>query len=133
LVVGLDVVVHGHLTPGGGFQGGVVLATGLHLVYIAGQYRTLERLRPTILFETGEAVGEAAFVCIGLAAMVATGAFLANAIPQGTFGNLVSSGTVPLLSIAIGIEVASGVVIVLTAFLEQALAIGPDPDRVRHR
>lgn len=131
LVIGVNVVVHGHLTPGGGFQGGVVLATGLHLLYIAGQYRTLDRLRPTILFEVGEAVGEASFVCLGLAAMATSGAFLANVIHQGTFGNLVSSGTVPLLSIAIGIEVASGVVIVLAAFLEQALAIGPEPGRDR--
>ncbi|HEX4252463.1 MAG TPA: MnhB domain-containing protein, partial [Pseudonocardia sp.] len=36
LLVGLDVVTHGAVTPGGGFQGGVVLATGLHLLYLAG-------------------------------------------------------------------------------------------------
>jgi multicomponent Na+:H+ antiporter subunit B len=127
LVVGLDVVVHGHLTPGGGFQGGVVLATGLHFLYTAGQYRTLEKLRSTTVFEVGEAVGEAAYVCLGLAAIATVGAFLGNMIGQGSFGELFSSGTVPLLSIAVGIEVASGVVIVLAAFLEQALAIGPEP------
>src|ERR1700760_4140987 len=45
LVVGADVVAHGHLTPGGGFQGGIMLATGLHLLYVAGRYRDLEELR----------------------------------------------------------------------------------------
>src|SRR5690242_11580298 len=46
LMIGLDVVGHGQLTPGGGFQGGVVLATGLHLLYVAGSYPALDRLRP---------------------------------------------------------------------------------------
>jgi multicomponent Na+:H+ antiporter subunit B len=55
---------------------------------------------------------------------VATGAgFLANVLPTGTWGALLSGGTVPLLSIAIGIEVASGVIVLLTKFLEQALRI----------
>lgn len=125
LIIGMDVVIHGHVTPGGGFQGGVVLATGLHLLYITGRYPALERLRPTALFESGEAVGAGAFVCLGLAAIASAGAFLANTIPRGSFGQILSAGTVPLLSIAVGIEVASGIVILLAAFLEQALAIGP--------
>ena len=40
ILFGLYIVAHGHLTPGGGFQGGVVLATGVLLVYLAGEYRT---------------------------------------------------------------------------------------------
>jgi len=123
LLIGVDLVVHGGLTPGGGFQGGVVLGTAVHLLYLAGRYPALERLRPVPLFDVGEAVGTAAFIALGLAGVAAGGAFLANVLPLGTFGSLLSGGTVPLLSAAVGIEVASGVVVLLAAFFEQALRV----------
>ena len=44
LIFGLYVVIHGHLTPGGGFQGGAVVATGTVLVIIAYEYRTVSGL-----------------------------------------------------------------------------------------
>lgn len=126
LVIGFDVIAHGHLTPGGGFQAGVILGTGLHLLYVAGQYRVLERLRPVSLFEYGEALGAAAFACLGIAGAVVIGAFLGNFIPTGTMGELWSAGTVPLFNVAVGIEVASGVMVLLAKFFEQALLIRRD-------
>jgi multicomponent Na+:H+ antiporter subunit B len=125
LLIGVDVVVHGHLTPGGGFQSGIVLGTAVHLLYLTGHYRALERLRPVPVYAGGEAVGTAAFAAIGLAGMVAAGAFLANLLPFGTSGALLSAGTVPLLGIAVGVEVASGVVVLLAVFFEQALRVRP--------
>jgi multicomponent Na+:H+ antiporter subunit B len=118
LLIGADVVLHGQLTPGGGFQGGVVLGTGIHLVYLAGRYRALERVRPLRVFIAGEAVGTAVFVATGLAGL-ATAGFLANILPKGTFGTLLSGGTVPLLNAAVGVEVASGVIVLLAGFLDQ--------------
>ncbi len=123
LVVGFDVVAQGHLTPGGGFQGGVVLGTGMHLLYVAGRYQALERLRPVSAFEWGEAFGAAAFACLGISSLLVTGAFLANVIPWGTFGGLLSAGTVPVLNGAVGVEVASGVMVLLAKFLEQAIFV----------
>lgn len=125
LIIGVDVVAYGHLTPGGGFQGGIVLATGLHLLYVAGSYSALEGLRPVRLFEQTEALGAAAFVCLGLAGIATSTAFLANVIPVGEFGQLLSGGTVPLLNGAVGLEVASGVIVLLAKFLDQAILLGP--------
>ncbi len=122
LVIGADVVLHGHLTPGGGFQGGVVLATGLHLLYVAGDYPTLRRLRPLRWYEYGEAAGMAGVVALGVAGVIAGAGFLANVLPGGELGTLVSAGTVPVFSIAIGVEVAAGVVVLLAQFLDQDLA-----------
>lgn len=122
LIIGTDVVVHGHLTPGGGFQGGVILGTGLHLLYLAGSYPALRRMRPLQWYEYGEAAGMAGVVALGVAGLAAGGGFLANVLPLGVTGNLISAGTVPLFSISIGIEVASGVVVLLAGFLEQDLA-----------
>lgn len=125
LVIGLLTVAHGAVTPGGGFQGGVVLGTGVHLLYVAGSYRALERVRPVEVFEYGEAVGAGVFACFGIAAALSSGAFLANVLPMGTFGDLFSAGSVALLSTAVGIEVASGVVVLLAWFLIQALEVEP--------
>jgi multicomponent Na+:H+ antiporter subunit B len=122
LVVGADVVLHGHLTPGGGFQGGAVLATGLHLVYITGSYQALRRLRPLWWYEIGEATGMGLVVALGLTGLAVGAGFLANVLPTGEFTQLVSAGTVPLFSVAIGIAVASGLVVLLAQFLDQDLA-----------
>jgi multicomponent Na+:H+ antiporter subunit B len=125
LVIGLLTVAHGALTPGGGFQGGVVLGSGLHLLYVAGSYRALDRLRPLHAFHWGEALGAGAFACFGVATALAATAFLGNLLPLGAFGELFSSGSVLLLSGAVGVEVASGTVVLLGSFLTQAIAIRP--------
>src|SRR6266536_3227197 len=80
VLFGIYVVTHGHLTPGGGFQGGVVLASG---------------------------------------------AFLANALPFGVAGTLLSAGTIPVINLAVGLEVAAGFTLLLSEFLEQTLVLGP--------
>lgn len=123
LVIGLDVITHGHLTPGGGFQGGVVVGTGIHLLYVAGTYRMLERVRPVRPFEWLESLGAGAFACVGIAGALAGVAFLQEVLPGGTFGSLFSAGTVPLLNGAVGVEVASGVVVLLGRFLEQVVVL----------
>lgn len=123
LVVGIDIVVHGHVTPGGGFQGGVVLATGLHLLYVAGRYRSMEKLRPMPLVEVSEAAGTAAFAALGFAGIGVTGSFLADVLPPGSFGQLLSAGTVPLFNVAVGLAVASGCVVMLAKFFEQVFLV----------
>jgi multicomponent Na+:H+ antiporter subunit B len=123
VLLGLYVVAHGHLSPGGGFQGGIVLGTAIHVLYVSGTYAGLRRARPDPLVEVAEAAGAGAFVVLGVATLVASGGFLVNALPTGTLGQLLSAGTVEPLNIAVGLEVASGVVLLLSKFLEQALEV----------
>ena len=124
LLSGLYVIAHGQLSPGGGFQGGVVAATSLHLLYLGADYRALERVRPVGLYETGDAIATSAYVVTGLAGLIGGTAFLANTVlPYGTFNTLSSGGTVPLLNAAVGMEVACAVVVLLARFLDQAVEI----------
>ncbi|MFI0806177.1 MnhB domain-containing protein [Streptomyces echinatus] len=124
LVTGLYVVAHGQLSPGGGFQGGVVAATALHLLYLGADYGALERVRPLGVYETSDAVAVCAYLVLGLASVLAGTAFLANTLlPYGTFNTLSSGGAVPLLNAAVGMEVASAVVVLLAHFLDQAVEI----------
>lgn len=126
LAVGFITVAHGSLTPGGGFQGGVVLGTGIHLLYVAGSYRALERVRPLHVMDFGEALGAGAFASFAVAGALASASFLGNLLPLGSFGGLFSSGSVLFLSCAVGIEVASGVIVLLAQFLHQTIVVEPD-------
>jgi multicomponent Na+:H+ antiporter subunit B len=121
LVLGGYVVTHGHLTPGGGFQGGVILAAALLLVYAAGQLVALERVRPIDLVEAVEATGALAFALIALGGLIFSGALLANFLATGTLGDLLSAGTIPVLSVATGIEVTAALTLILSELLDQAL------------
>jgi multicomponent Na+:H+ antiporter subunit B len=117
------ITMHGHLTPGGGFQGGVIGATALLLVYLGSDYPTMQRLRPMALVETGKAAGALAFVLIGAAGLIAAGPYLENFLPLGTPGKLVAAGTIPLLSLSVGLEVSGAFVLLLSEFLDQLLVI----------
>jgi multicomponent Na+:H+ antiporter subunit B len=124
VVCGLYVIAHGQLSPGGGFQGGVVVATALHLLYLGVDYRALERVRPLGLYEVGDALAACGYLVTGLAGLLAGTSFLANTLlPYGTLNTLSSGGTVPLLNAAIGMEVACAVVVLLARFLDQAVEI----------
>jgi multicomponent Na+:H+ antiporter subunit B len=123
VLVGLYVVVHGHQTPGGGFQGGVILATALLLVYLSGEYVTLRRVGPMPLIEFAEALGTGAFVLLGIAGMLFASAFLENFLPLGTTGDLLSAGTIPLASTIVGLAVTGGFALMVSEFLEQTLVM----------
>lgn len=128
LLTGVYVVAHGQLSPGGGFQGGVVLATGLHLAYLAADYRVLERIRPLAVLDVADAVGAGAFAALGFAGLVAGAAYLQNVLPLGTFNTLTSGGLVPVINAAVGVEVGSGVVVLLAHFIDQAIEIESGSD-----
>lgn len=123
VLFGIYVVAHGHLTPGGGFQGGVVLATAALLVYLSGEYVTLRRVSPEILTDAAESTGAAGYVAVGLLGVAAGATFLENVLPLGQPGQLLSAGTIPVLNLVVGLEVAGGFVLLLYEFLEQTLVI----------
>src|SRR5205085_3999117 len=73
LAVGGYIVLHGHLTPGGGFQGGVILASGAFIVFVAGEYVAMKRLAPHRIVEAGEAAGAAGYALVGAGGLVFAG------------------------------------------------------------
>jgi len=123
IVLGLYIVAHGQLTPGGGFQGGVILATALLLVFLSDQYITLRRVGPMALIEAAEGVGVAGFALIGVAGLIWGSSYMENFLPLGTTGTLLSAGTIPLNSVAVGVAVTGGFAFMLSEFLEQTLVV----------
>ena len=121
VLFGLYVVTHGQLTPGGGFQGGVILATAPLLVYLSGSYGVFKRITSHRLIEVSDAIGAGGYALIGFAGMAYGAHFLQNIAPLGTTGNINSGGTIPIINLAVGLEVAAGFVLLLYSFLEEAL------------
>jgi multicomponent Na+:H+ antiporter subunit B len=121
--LGCYVVLHGALTPGGGFQGGVVLAAGPVAILLAGRYIALRRAAPDWALEAAESLGAAGYTLIGLAGLIFASVFLKNFLPLGTPGKLLSAGMIPLNSIAVGLEVTGAFLLTWTEFLDQALVV----------
>jgi multicomponent Na+:H+ antiporter subunit B len=116
---GVYIITHGHLTPGGGFAGGTILAGAFILMVLAWGSGLLNLQKK----EEGSSLIEslAVFVFILLAALallVGTHVFFHNYLPAGKVGELVSAGIIPLYNIVVGVEVGAAL---LTIFL--ALAI----------
>jgi multicomponent Na+:H+ antiporter subunit B len=123
VLVGLAIAAHGHVTPGGGFQGGVILATASVLVFLSGEYIAFRRVNPITLIDVAEGTGAGGFVAVGLLGLLAGAPYLANVLPLGKAGDLVSGGTIPVANMAVALAVAAGFVLILSEFLEQTLAL----------
>lgn len=118
VLFGFYIVLHGQLTPGGGFQGGVILATAPLLIFLAQDYENFKRITPNTLLEIGESLGAGGYACVGALALLSGAPFLANIFPFGQTGSILSGGIIPLISFLVGLEVAGGFVLLLAAFLQ---------------
>lgn len=103
MTIGFYIIFHGHLTPGGGFQGGVILAAAFFLPLLA---RPGARLHHGMLSAI-EGFAGASFILVGLIALIQGGAFLQPLLIQDSFGRLLSAGTLPLLYLAVGLKVGA--------------------------
>ncbi len=101
---GVYIFINGHLTPGGGFQGGAVIATGFVLMLLANpQFKVNHKV-----IEYIESLSGFSFAILGaLGAIIGLG-FLDNKIlPLGTFGELLSAGIIPVIYSFIGLKVGA--------------------------
>jgi len=112
---GVYIVFHGHLTPGGGFAGGVVIAGSFILLILAfGSQEITEKVSYSFssLFES---LGGIFFLIIALLGAIAGFYFFWNLLPKGTPLRLISSGIILPANIAIGIKVGAGLFAIFLA------------------
>ena len=122
-VLSLSVIAHGQLTPGGGFQGGVVASSAFLLVFLSAEYRAYHRIGRAAAWETVEGAGAGTFAGLGLLSLALGLAFLENFLPRGTWNTLLSTGSIPLVNWAAGVAVAAGFVLVYAEFLQETMAV----------
>jgi multicomponent Na+:H+ antiporter subunit B len=101
---GIYVFINGHLTPGGGFQGGAIIASGLVLMLLANPRKEVNHK----IISTIESISGFSFIILGIAGIVLAGGFLDNSfIGLGKFGTILSAGAIPVIYIFVGLKVGS--------------------------
>ncbi len=121
-IYGIFIILHGHISPGGGFSGGAVLGASMILYTLSfGLEKAEKKLSPktaSIL----ESSGILWYILIGLLGIALGGSFLSNkevGFFMGLPGELLSSGMIPLLAIGIGIKVASTMITLFHTIIEE--------------
>jgi len=108
ILYGFYIILHGHLSPGGGFAGGVIIALAFLNVMLAYGHETITRWLSLKFMHDLEPAAGALYLAIGVLGIALGGRFLANFLPKGTLFDLWSSGNILVLNIIIGIKVAMG-------------------------
>jgi multicomponent Na+:H+ antiporter subunit B len=103
ITLGAYIIIHGHLTPGGGFQGGTILAAAFFLPHLARPASGFPERVATVI----EGLAGAAFIGIGLLGLLAHDRFLTPLLGQGDLGTVFSAGSLPLLYLAVGLKVGA--------------------------
>ena len=115
---GIYVIAHGHLTPGGGFAGGVIIAGAFILVTLAFGSDFLKLVKKEMGTTLVESLATITVVLIGCAGFLfGTRVFFNNYLPKGIVGDLVSAGVLPLYNIFVGTEVAASIFIIFLSLI----------------
>ena len=115
LMTGIYISIHGHLTPGGGFPGGTMIASSMLLLYLAD-----DEFRAKIKgFKILESAAGSAYVIIGLLGLIVGTYFLENLLDNLIIGDLFSAGMIPIIYVLIGLKVGSEISGVIDNFLTE--------------
>jgi energy-converting hydrogenase B subunit I len=127
LVFGFYVIMHGHLTPGGGFQGGAVVASAFALLLVAFGAEGIKGRLNHHLLQTLEEIGALAFLALGFVGigtaffynlLANSGSLFGGSVPIGPNpGVFNSAGTLPLMNWAVGLKVMTGIAAVVIVML----------------
>jgi len=124
LVLGVYVVLHGHLSPGGGFQGGVLIAAAVAIIFLAYGDKKLEIAINVKRLKAYENIGALGFVLLGFLGIIYGVSFFRNVFHDvGILGKLYSSGTIFWMNFAVGFKVLAGVGFLLIIMVK---AMNPD-------
>ena len=118
ILLGAVMMSHGHLTPGGGFPGGSLIAAAMLLLYLADDDYRLNMKA----FKITESAMGTTYVLIGLLGLLTTGYFLTNFLDTGLVGTLFSAGLLPIVYVIIGLKVGSELTGVLNNFMNEEVA-----------
>ena len=104
VLMGVYVFVNGHLTPGGGFQGGAIIASGVMLLALAKPHRHISHSLLAFI----ESISGVTYVSVGVLGIILAGGFLDNRLLSlGQYGTLLSGGLIPVIYSIIGLKVGA--------------------------
>jgi len=115
MVFGAYIVLYGHITPGGGFPGGVMIALAYILITLAYGRKVVESMVSGIAGSIADDFGALIILILGLIGLWIGGTFLFNFLPKGTPFSLFSAGNIILYNLAIMVKVGMSLYIVFLA------------------
>lgn len=116
ILLGVYVFINGHLSPGGGFQGGAIIASGTMFLILALPETHLSR----VVISFVESLSGFAYVIVGALGILLAGGFLDNRIMAlGEYGSLFSAGAIPLIYVFVGLKVGFELSAILDRFRKQ--------------
>lgn len=107
-IFSLYVTLSGHLTPGGGFAGGVLFVGGSVLVILAFGRSKPRELAAEQVCHVVEGLGALGFLLVAMLGLCVVGGFFVNFLPRGQVHDFFSGGSIILSNLAIGVKVAAG-------------------------
>lgn len=122
LLFGLYVVLHATATPGGGFQGGVIIASAGLLLWLGEGYRGWRRMMRARLLAAVEGGGAMLFALCGIVPLLIDHAFLENILPYGQFRDMLAGGLMQLENDGVALSVSAGFTMLFVEFLEETRA-----------
>ena len=125
-VYGIFVILNGHISPGGGFAGGAIIGTSLILYTLVFGREKGKKKFSHKASEIAESGGILLFVIVGLIGLVLADRFLTNldaGFFEGTLGNIISGGMIPILMVGIGIKVASTMISLFNLLIDEAVKL----------
>jgi multicomponent Na+:H+ antiporter subunit B len=124
---GVYIALHGHLTPGGGFAGGVIIALSyIHLVLAFGKEVALKRMTQATV-SVIESFGGLLFWVTGLLGLIAGSYYFLNILPKGRPFDLFSSGIILVCNIAIFLKVGAGLFAIFIAMAITRIPVEDNP------
>ena len=126
IVFGIYIILFGTVSPGGGFQGGVMVAAAAVLLYLGYGYNTAKNAINTEVLRTGEALGATLYVIFGLCGLFVGANFCRNIFfDNGAVGDLISAGTITFMGYSVGFKVLTGVAFLLMLLMS---LLAPEDD-----
>lgn len=119
LLFGCYLIAYGHLSPGGGFQGGVVLASGIILLLLCKGVEPIQLIFPIPAVNLVEILGFLLFLVLGLAGLLVSGHFLATVLPVGIAEEVPHAGFIFALNLIIGVKVGAGMTLICLYLLKE--------------
>lgn len=101
-LVGVELAIRGHLSPGGGFAAGVAGGTAIGLVAITSSPEWMQTVYKRWQAAAWEKVSVLVFIVLAVVTLAGM------ELPQGELGALMSGGVIPLLNFLVAVKVALG-------------------------
>ncbi len=115
---GIYIIAHGHLTPGGGFAGGAIIAGSFILLILAFGSDSINLKKEVIGSSIIESLAILVVLLIAISGLfIGFKVFFSNYLPKGVVGELISAGVIPLYNIFIGMEVAAAIITIFLALI----------------